>query len=193
MAKLYKYRIQLSLLFFVGLAAISIYIFGKTSCADGWQSSSIGRSGACSHHGGVYSNIGLLILISALVALLPLWWVSGRYRTNYGYVVKSSLPHHPLEKELSEKKPYIAIKIPLGHVKARQPFECFLCKEQLNRGELYAYQYQFGNRNKFCMPCAEKLPKYNQQSKEDYYKNSRELHFTVSEYYRRHSKNSGSK
>ena len=25
----------------------------KSTCMDGWASSSIGRSGACSHHGGV--------------------------------------------------------------------------------------------------------------------------------------------
>jgi hypothetical protein len=29
---------------------------GGLSCADGWQSPSIGKSGACSHHGGVVSK-----------------------------------------------------------------------------------------------------------------------------------------
>lgn len=35
-------------------------------CNDGWASSSIGRMGACSHHGGVNHN-GSLILLCALV------------------------------------------------------------------------------------------------------------------------------
>jgi hypothetical protein len=32
------------------------WTFAGVSCADGWQSSSVGHSGACSHHGGVISN-----------------------------------------------------------------------------------------------------------------------------------------
>src|SRR5688572_1014016 len=37
-------------------------------CEDGWKSSSIGRPGACSHHGGVdRSASGLALIVSLLV------------------------------------------------------------------------------------------------------------------------------
>lgn len=35
----------------------------ETTCYDGWHSPSIGRMGACSHHGGVNSHNGLMLLI----------------------------------------------------------------------------------------------------------------------------------
>ncbi|MFZ3441283.1 hypothetical protein L2D37_26545 [Vibrio harveyi] len=43
------------------------------SCASGWRSPSIGTRGACSHHGGVVSNmneLGYIIIVVALVYLL---------------------------------------------------------------------------------------------------------------------------
>jgi hypothetical protein len=39
-------------------------------CKDGWRSSSIGRQGACSHHGGVKSNGIYVFLILVFSALL---------------------------------------------------------------------------------------------------------------------------
>ncbi len=45
----------------IGSAIFSIvalgYVLGPATCRDGWASSSIGRSGACSHHGGVSGHM----------------------------------------------------------------------------------------------------------------------------------------
>jgi hypothetical protein len=43
-------------------------------CADGWRSSSIGRQGACSHHGGVVYKNGLLWIPFSVVYF---WFVKG--------------------------------------------------------------------------------------------------------------------
>jgi hypothetical protein len=50
-------------------------------CADGWRSSSIGGTGACSHHGGVVSGLDLLpwwrlvlpFAIGSLIFFIPAW------------------------------------------------------------------------------------------------------------------------
>ena len=53
------------------IVCLSVFIFSlclkpEATCKDGWKSPSIGRPGACSHHGGVdykteYPFIGLII------------------------------------------------------------------------------------------------------------------------------------
>lgn len=49
----------------IGLLASALEV---VSCADGWRSSSIGRSGACSHHGGIgFKAAGFLALIGSIV------------------------------------------------------------------------------------------------------------------------------
>jgi len=56
------------------------YFIPNATCADGWNSPSIGRQGACSHHGGVrsYGELYLLALGGSLFAGL---YVSG-YSSN---------------------------------------------------------------------------------------------------------------
>lgn len=46
---------------FVFLVLGSRSILGPATCRDGWRSPSIGRQGACSHHGGVSHSRMLLI------------------------------------------------------------------------------------------------------------------------------------
>ncbi len=46
--------------FFVLRIAGSFFV-GPTTCRDGWHSPSIGRRGACSHHGGVGLNVGAVL------------------------------------------------------------------------------------------------------------------------------------
>lgn len=41
---------------------------GAISCSDGWASGSVGRSGACSHHGGVNRLPGVLALVLSVFA-----------------------------------------------------------------------------------------------------------------------------
>ncbi|RVT80230.1 hypothetical protein EM858_04335 [Agrobacterium sp. CNPSo 2736] len=52
------------------LTAITLrYMSGPPVCRDGWQSSSIGTRGACSHHGGVRHGWGgIVAIILAIVA-----------------------------------------------------------------------------------------------------------------------------
>jgi hypothetical protein len=54
------------IVFFIVRFACSFFV-GPTTCADGWQSASIGRRGACSWHHGVGTNWGALLamLLSA--------------------------------------------------------------------------------------------------------------------------------
>lgn len=42
-------------------------LFGPATCRDGWRSSSIGRQGACSHHGGVDRSKGSIAFFIAVV------------------------------------------------------------------------------------------------------------------------------
>lgn len=51
---------------FLSLAVLAKLVF-PTSCRDGWASLSIGRTGACSHHGGV-SRIGDFLVFLAIFA-----------------------------------------------------------------------------------------------------------------------------
>jgi len=55
--------------FIVGFAVLVLtaiafrYMSGPPVCSDGWHSSSIGRSGACSHHGGVRHGWGGVVAL----------------------------------------------------------------------------------------------------------------------------------
>ncbi len=54
---------------------VSAFLIGlvlpAVSCMDGWSSPSIGRSGACSHHGGVNTlPQDLAIIFSCIVAFI---------------------------------------------------------------------------------------------------------------------------
>lgn len=50
---------------FLVLSFAGSAIIGPLSCNDGWQSPSIGKQGACSHHGGVNELPKYLVLIVA--------------------------------------------------------------------------------------------------------------------------------
>jgi len=55
---------------FVVVLIICMLVIGGAVCSDGWGSSSIGRSGACSGHGGVRHWPGIIaVIFSAFVAL----------------------------------------------------------------------------------------------------------------------------
>lgn len=56
-----------------GIAFVLVLVllpFSGGQCEDGWKSSSIGRQGACSHHGGVDRNEGWLILAAAVASVV---------------------------------------------------------------------------------------------------------------------------
>jgi hypothetical protein len=78
-----------------GLFALLFSTFGdfsKPTCADGWQSSSIGRQGACSWHGGVrHPDNTRLILVSAILSALAALIVG----VIYAAIVSRYLPAPP--------------------------------------------------------------------------------------------------
>ena len=51
---------------FLALNFIGHELIGPAKCNDGWTSSSIGKRGACSHHGGVNRLPGNLVLIFSI-------------------------------------------------------------------------------------------------------------------------------
>jgi len=63
------------------LAAIAVFLVScnglrmvvHTTCGDGWHSPSIGRRGACSHHGGVDRIAGNLVLFGSGAAAWLAW------------------------------------------------------------------------------------------------------------------------
>jgi hypothetical protein len=64
-------RMNLFVAIVVGAAAwlLAAILVGPASCRDGWSSPSIGRSGACSHHGGVATSSTILFgLIAGFAA-----------------------------------------------------------------------------------------------------------------------------
>lgn len=71
------------LAFIVAINGIGFFA-GPTTCADGWASPSIGRQGACSHHGGVDGSAGLWGLIGGGVAALAAYKLAARGRRHIG-------------------------------------------------------------------------------------------------------------
>lgn len=64
---------------FVAAMIATSFLVGAVACSDGWTSGSIGRSGACSHHGGVNHLPGTLrLLFSLFVAWYFHLWRSSR-------------------------------------------------------------------------------------------------------------------
>ena len=67
-----KYASRTSGAILIG-SIIATSIGSYRTCRDGWLSSSIGRQGACSHHGGVITTLndfGWLVLIISLIVIM---------------------------------------------------------------------------------------------------------------------------
>jgi hypothetical protein len=64
--------------FFVALITISSFM-GPTRCKSGWASASIGRRGACSHHGGVDHTPGTLLALGSLGIGLAAGMMKAKY------------------------------------------------------------------------------------------------------------------
>lgn len=72
---------------------IGIKLMLGGGCNDGWSSSSIGRMGACSHHGGVNNAPGLIaFIVSAIVSGYLLFKMDKieSIKTRKAYIVESS-------------------------------------------------------------------------------------------------------
>ena len=64
-----KFVIIVTLLIAMLAASIGAY----EGCADGWHSTNIGRSGACSHHGGVETHANIYGLCCAVFSIIVLF------------------------------------------------------------------------------------------------------------------------
>ena len=80
LARLRQHPIVTAIVVFYVLRIAGSFFIGPTTCADGWHSPSIGRRGACSHHGGIGINGGAVLAtivsgavgFSTYVFLLPI-------------------------------------------------------------------------------------------------------------------------
>jgi len=160
---LYKYRLQISILFYFCLSALGIYLWGHTGCSDGWQSTSIGSRGACSHHGGVRTNIYIFIILAIFPSYMLYKFIEGKYRTYNRYIVSVNLPIHPIEDKLLPYKKYILYKKPTLTAKARQGYICEICKNRYRAGTAYIYYNKGSKRIRHCKACKSNLPSLNRE------------------------------
>lgn len=94
MRKIFSWAIAIGVLF--GLLRLSAFVFGPTLCRDGWHSASIGRQGACSHHGGVDRSKNILPLIFTGLAA---WAGIGFHSSPASYWLTFQRPPGPLRPE----------------------------------------------------------------------------------------------
>lgn len=166
-------------------------MFGDTSCRDGWGSPSIGSRGACSHHGGVTSNIWLFFLISGFITFWFYQTVESKYRTYGKYVVSVKLPKHSLKEVLEKRKEFKIFQLPYLSAKSKQPFQCVVCGTVFKSGTTYKFYKKGSKRIRHCMICAAKLPELIAEveaEKQEYYQKRSELTAIVEDYYRVNSK-----
>ena len=100
----------------ITLFAFFIAIQGPASCRDGWHSPSIGRRGACSHHGGVASSPLLFELMLSILA----GWAAGvlrnrplERRRERRRLAERRAAHERIEAEIKAKAQADGIACPL--------------------------------------------------------------------------------
>ena len=69
MSRLRKHPFVAAVCVFIAVRIACSFFVGVTTCNDGWQSSSIGRRGACSWHHGVGTNWGSVLANLASVGV----------------------------------------------------------------------------------------------------------------------------
>jgi hypothetical protein len=75
----YKNRYITSFTVFFVLYFIVGYFISDLQCGDGWASSSIGRQGACSSHGGVVSVSAIPVFPAAIVISLMVFVLLSKF------------------------------------------------------------------------------------------------------------------
>lgn len=188
---IYKYRYLIAFLAFIFLVVLGGYLAGGATCQDGWKSSSIGARGACSHHGGVESNGGIVISASAFITYGLICFIGSLYRVHGRYIVRSSLPRHPLEGELNGAKNFSLHKLPKSEANSRRDFVCSFCHGVFPHGTKYKFYEENSYRVKFCICCAKKITELNRSIKADkQLHNARILNIRseIESYYAKHAK-----
>ena len=165
---IYKYRLRISVFLFVFAIIAANILLGGPFCSDGWSSSSIGSRGACSHHGGVSSTLGVISFVSAILAVVLFnSHVNKKYRTHKGFVALNKLPPHPLENINHTAPNFIQYKVPALSSKSRKDFSCSMCSKSFKSGEIYFYVVQKTRDKKHCESCTKSIPALNEKSKFD--------------------------
>lgn len=189
-----SYKAFSILLFFI-LFFIGKQIEGPStvSCADGWDSPSIGRRGACSHHGGVvHHGTGIPSLLIALaLSYVCYTQINSLFKDRYGYIVRSNLPEHELEKKIKDYTTMPIYNKIIKFKEARKPWSCKLCKSVISPGEMYGWKYakrdSLNKEIRFCMSCVNKTNQeitINIALNEAQNKFTSESYITIAEYYR---------
>lgn len=75
----YENRYIVSFAVFFVLYFIVGFLISDLQCADGWASPSIGRQGACSHHGGVDSIAPIPMFPTAVVVSLIVFGLISKF------------------------------------------------------------------------------------------------------------------
>lgn len=75
----YRNRYAISIASFFLFFCYGVLFFGELGCSDGWNSSSIGRQGACSHHGGVDALNGGSIFLGALIVSIVIFALVAKF------------------------------------------------------------------------------------------------------------------
>jgi len=75
----YENRYIVSFSVFFVLYFIVGFMISDLQCIDGWSSSSIGRQGACSHHGGVVSVSDIPIFPTSVVVSLVVFAIVSKF------------------------------------------------------------------------------------------------------------------
>lgn len=173
---IYNINTPFSVILFVLAFFIGKNIEGPSyvGCADGWNSPSIGRMGACSHHGGVVrKTTGFISFFIALaLGFGANSLVGSLFKEKYGYIVRSNLADHDLQKEIDSRKS-LPVYTKITHFKeARKSWSCRICKTIIKPNEKYGWKYAKRDSRekelKFCMPCT---AKQNQEIDENIAKN----------------------
>ncbi|MEI9966394.1 MAG: hypothetical protein WDN67_01915 [Candidatus Moraniibacteriota bacterium] len=76
---------------FFGLNSLGQSLVGPVVCEDGWHSPSIGKQGACSHHGGVDDDLQNTVSIAS--------FASGVFSTFYSYGLMDKISERKRKKE----------------------------------------------------------------------------------------------
>jgi len=188
---LYKYRYHATIFTFLALLILGNILFGYTGCRDGWSSPSIGTQGACSHHGGVTSNFGLIFIIVGAISFRLYSFVNSRYRVYGNIVVSDKFPPHPLEEEVTKIRLFKKYLVPIGEAKSRKNFQCNLCEDNFSKGKAYMYAPKGNYRIKYCSDCASWLPVVNKaiEAEEAEYSKERVSKLNeIKEYYLKNAK-----
>ena len=76
---MFRSPIFYTVLAFVISSVVIGIILPELACMDGWKSPSVGKSGACSHHGGVNR---FPVTMGLIVSLVFSFWVWKKFKKN---------------------------------------------------------------------------------------------------------------